>query len=197
MTNNKSPIFFTVLLLVASIVGITFCDKLSTFEFQTKGRITTASLFEHNYGDAWGASYAYGDLWWAQTFTPSTGHKITRVRLYVSRQGYPGIVTVSISAVEDTIPVGKDLIVTMVQGNCFSVDKQWEEIVFNNELTLEANTMYAIVVRCLSGDGNNYLVWWEGDVYSGGTLCDGKFWGEVVHWKSREGMDLIFEEWGL
>lgn len=62
---------------------------------------------------------------------------------------------------------------------------------------LAASTQYAIVVKALSGDADNYIRW-RGDgsnpSYNGGWLENSENSGDT--WSANTGWDMMFEEWG-
>ncbi|GAH98076.1 unnamed protein product, partial [marine sediment metagenome] len=153
----------------------------------------------YNTGDV-GGDGCWDIKWVAQTFTPSIAHKITSVKLKLSKWGSPGIITVSIRATNGSgHPNGADLCSGTTNGNTLPTGEpsEWREITLGAGYDLSADTKYAIVVRALTGDGANFPIWrvdnaaptytggcWERSVNSGGT------------WISNAGIDFMFEEWG-
>ncbi|MBA7630622.1 hypothetical protein ES703_38146 [subsurface metagenome] len=97
--------------------------------------------------------YIYANVWSAQTFTPSTAHKITSVKLLCWREGIPGTVTVSIRATSGGHPTGGDLCSGTTDGNTLPLSSpyEWREITLGAGADLSADTMYAIVVRAPDG----------------------------------------------
>ncbi len=77
-----------------------------------------ATRFEHYITGDDGA-WEFGIInWMAQTFTPSTAHKITSVKLPLYRWGSPGTITVSIKATDGNgHPTGDDLCLGTTDGN--------------------------------------------------------------------------------
>jgi len=161
-----------------------------------------AQLFEHyNEGEEIGSS-VYGVNWKAQTFTPQATHKITSVKLLLSRKsgGNPGTIMVSIRATdEDGKPTGDDLCSGTTNGNTLPeyTEKEWREINFSSSVQLMANIKYAIVVRAPNSDGDNRLFWWidySSPTYEGGSYAQSSDSG--VSWALDAGYDCMFEEWG-
>jgi hypothetical protein len=73
---------------------------------------------------------------------------------------------------------------------------EWREITLT-ELSLNASTKYAVVVRATSGDTSNVL-YWRYD-YADATYGDGDFEGSVnsgSSWTILSGSDAMFEVWG-
>jgi len=135
----------------------------------------------------------------AQTFTPQIRHKLSKVVLCVYRSGNPAgdfIVSIRNTDVEGK-PTGGDLVSKSVLANSINIDG-WEiiEMVFDTQITLEADTKYAIILSCPDGDGENYIVTATsegyGDIYPRGVVA---YWnGET--WVLIEDYDFWFEEWG-
>jgi hypothetical protein len=92
-----------------------------------------------------------GASWLAQTFTTTTSHNATSVRLklYKTTGTSPGTVTVSLRATSSNLPTGADLCVGTVNGDDFteSTDGAWVKITFLSNPVLAASTKYAIIVR--------------------------------------------------
>ena len=159
-----------------------------------------ATLYEYyNIGDNT-VGYIYSSGWKAQTFTPSTAHKITSVKLLVYRYGLPGIVTVSIRATDgDGHPTGGDLCVGTTNGNTLPIGSpyEWREITLGDGYDLDADTQYAIVVRALSGTVLHYLLWrrdMTDPTYAGGAVERSDNAG--ADWETWPGSDAMFEDWG-
>ena len=141
--------------------------------------------------------------WGAQTFTTSSAHTITSVKLLLRRVGSPGTVTVSIRGVsiaeKPTLP---DLVSGSTDGNTLTTDGagEWREITFGAGVALDTSTKYAIVVRAISGDGSNNLRWRDDN--SSPTYTDG-WWltnnnsGADLNWTNVLGTDMMFEMWGM
>jgi len=144
-----------------------------------------------------------GDWWVCQTFTPSIAHTITSVELMLYRlEGdSPGTVTVSIRATDvNGHPTGSDLASGTTDGDALPTSSgTWEEIAITTLIpyVLAVDTKYVIVVRALSGDADNLVVWRgvETGIYTGGKSYRSTDGG--VTWADPYAdIDLMFEEWG-
>jgi len=142
----------------------------------------------------------YGTSWYAQTFTPSVAHKITSVKLLLSRVGSPGTVTVSIKATDGSgHPTGSDLCSGTTNGDTLpdTLPGEWREVTLGDGADLSAITKYAIVVRAINGDGDNKPRWRldsTSPTYAGGCLEQSTDSGSS--WTSLTAYDFMFEEWG-
>lgn len=178
-------------------------NETGTFEFQTKAEITESpiiSLFEHqDSGNEWYAVYDGNSFssWIAQTFTPRETHQLTKVVLKLSRVGASqGYANLSILLTSGNKPTGSYLASKLIDSSNIPTDSFVEvTFTFDTQITLDAGTMYAIVLR-YPGDGSNYIKWQttNSDVYSGGTLLDSSNWG--ASWTIRS-TDCYFSEWGV
>jgi hypothetical protein len=137
--------------------------------------------------------------WRGQSFTPSTAHNITSVRLLLRRVLLPGEVTVSIRATAFSVPTGPDLCSGTIDGNTLTTDGagEWKEIIFDTQTLLLASTMYAIVIRAIDGDDNNNLRWRDDN--SSPTYLLGWYLTSAssgARWDRWRETDMMFEEWG-
>jgi hypothetical protein len=139
----------------------------------------------------------FGVTWRAQTFTTTSYHSITSVKLFLERVGSPGTVTVSIRATDGNgHPTGGDLTSGTTDGNTLcQAAPCWREIPLT-EYALSPNTKYAIVVR-ISDGGTLKAIYWYADgsspTYTGGN-------GEITYdygasWTTWA-YDHMFEIWG-
>lgn len=143
----------------------------------------------------------WGEMWRAQTFTPSVGHTITKaVLLKYSEVGSMSEITISIRATDgDGKPTGGDLTVGTVSppfGGSISVT-------FTTSYALSLSVKYAIVARMPGGtptDRFNLGFMSATGTYAGGhalsSIDGGATWlfgggglGELTS-------DFWFEEWG-
>jgi len=134
--------------------------------------------------------------WKAQTFTPSIYHKLSSVKLYLSRTTDTtiGLISVGIRATDNNKPIGEDLCVGTYDGDTISESlPAWHEI--NLSCELEKDVKYAIVVRCPNSDADA-LRWRDSynvDVYANGeevwSTDSGSSW-------LIKNYDFDFEEWG-
>ena len=160
-----------------------------------------ATLYEKYITGDNGAANIAGVLWDGQTFTPSTAHLISSVKLKWYRFGSPGTITVAIRATSGAVPTGADLTSGTYDGNTLTTATggAWYEITLDSTYSLLASTKYAIVVS-LGGDASNYLAWRVdsvGGAYAGGQRVHSPDSG--VSWVSGSpynGQDFMFEEWG-
>lgn len=139
-------------------------------------------------------------VWQGQTFTPVTAHKITSVKLLLYRVGSPKNVTASIQGVDENhYPDGSDICSGTTDGDTLTTNTagEWREITLGAGANLDADTMYAIVVRALEGDTSNYCVWRcdkTDATYDVGRReysdNSGSTWTHYITW------DALFEDWG-
>ncbi|MBA7583576.1 hypothetical protein ES708_25522 [subsurface metagenome] len=158
------------------------------------------TLFEYyNTGDDNHSSF-YGAIWQTQTFTPSTAHRITTVKLLLHRVGSPGELIVSIRATDTETghPTGGDLCSGTTDGDTLpSPPGEWREITFGDGYDLAADIKYAIVIRAPDGNGLNVARWRfdsTDPTYTEGnferSLDSGVGWTSYIEW------DTMFEDWG-
>lgn len=159
-----------------------------------------ATLYEYyNTNDDYAVPF-YGVVWLAQTFTPSTAHKITSVKIQLMRVGFPGTITVGIRATDGNgHPTGGDLCSGTTNGNTLPTSSpgEWREITLGAGYDLAASTKYAIVARAISGDSSNRVYWREdasSPTYAGGNNEESDDSGSS--WTTYLGEDFMFEDWG-
>ena len=138
--------------------------------------------------------------WIAQTFTPSTAHKITSVKLLLYRYSTPGTITVGIRATDGSgHPTGGDLCSGTTNGDTLPTGSpyEWREITLGAGATLSADTKYAIVARALSASGVKKAIWrvrnpggYDGGAY-GASGDSGGTWSFY-----SDAYDALFEDWG-
>lgn len=159
-----------------------------------------ATLYEYyNTGDD--STWDITDTRWkAQTFTPSTAHKITSVKLKLYRYDFPGTLTVSIRATDGSgHPTGGDLCSGTTNGNTLTenMDGEWREITLGAGANLDANTKYAIVIRRNGGVAGSVIYWrmdYTSPTYIGGCVELSSDSGSS--WKTDVAKDFMFEDWG-
>jgi len=146
-----------------------------------------------------GVAGCFADRRYAQTFTPSTSHVITSVKLLVYRVGNPGTVTISIRETdEDGHPTGDDLCAGTIYGNALTEDPagEWKEITLGDGYNLTPSTKYAIVMKSQSTSSGHRTCWIRDEsdpTYPGG--CH-EYASDITNWVSHPDRDLLFEEWG-
>ena len=142
--------------------------------------------------------YAYGVYWKAQTFTPTTSHYITKVRLKLRRGGDPRTLYVGIRATDGTgRPTGSDLASGSIDSSSITTDADggWYYIDITAYF-LSADTKYAIVVRMPDTDISDSVGWFYD---STGTYPRGAHYfsnNSGAGWAPKEDEDLGFEDWG-
>lgn len=140
------------------------------------------------------AEVVYGTDWTAQTFTAGSGYPASGASFRAYRVGNPGLVTISLRAVAAGLPSGADLASGSKTGNDFTTwtGGDWYDIAFTANYTLVSGTTYAIVVRAVAGDANNYIAlrFLDTGGYDGGQKCDSANSG--VAWAADAGADTLF-----
>ncbi len=164
------------------------------------GEEAEEALYENYQYVRYGYSLINSTSWAAQTFTPQLAHKITKVGIYLTREGYPGACRVSIRATDGAgHPTGNDLTGIDFNGNDLPTGVPSEFYYFDLPPSpLAANTKYAIVLRAPSGDGLNEL--WLGKDDTSPTYPRGNVqWStdSGQSWTTYETLDFYFEEYGL
>jgi hypothetical protein len=158
--------------------------------------------YENHFGVS-GMAYPQGVEWYAQTFTAVQNHQVTSVKLYLSKYGSPGTLTVSIRATDSSgWPTGSDLASGTTDANTlpqYGSGDDWRQVTLSPTLSLTQNTKYAIVVRATSGDVFNNIGWnasygGGGDMYSGGAMYKSLYSGSS--WTEEHWWDGSFEVWG-
>jgi len=159
----------------------------------------SATRYEY-YDGSEGISSVYSSFWSAQTFIPSTAHKITSVKVKFFKVGLPpGTLTVGIRNTDASgHPTGSDLCSGTIPGSNFTTSNtgSWEEISLGSGYDLSASTKYAIVCRLTGGNGSNMVCCvgnWTNPQYSGGNYehsgSGGSSWTYYNY-------DMAFEDWG-
>lgn len=156
-----------------------------------------ADLFEYYIAGDGTAYYFFGSRWGAQTFTPSTAHTITSVKIKLYRDGLPGTITVSIRATDGSgHPTGEDLCSGTTNGDTLTTDfaGEWREITLGAGYNLSPDVKYAIVVRAPSGNLGAWRFDISSSTYTGGCYESSDDSGES--WTPVVTSDFMFEEWG-
>jgi len=173
--------------------------------FSTKGSPVT---YEYNNTGGNTDSFKINSANWTyQTFTTNTtsvSHSITSFKLKLKRVGSPGTIIASIKNTANatsgqtcySYPTGEDVITAYYDGDTVDLAYAWYEFIPDVETCLSANTTYAIAVRALSGDANNYIMW---QTQTTGTYTGGNAGYSVdsgVVWENSCPKDQLFEVWG-
>ena len=151
--------------------------------------------YEHFDGPDDGNDGISSTTWVAETFTTTSQHSVTSVKIYALRQsGYdPGTFTLSIRATDGNgHPTGGDLTSGSQNASGWSTSAQWHEQTVT-EYMLSNGVKYAIVCRC--SNANNAIYWrlTNAGGYSGGnrelSFNSGGSW-------SSYSQDELFQVWG-
>ena len=159
MIKRILAIFLSVLIIIpgTSVLAVHEEEISELYSFETYD--TDSTLIE-------GANWAF------QTFTTgSVSHTITSVQLRLKRSnGEPGTVTVSLRATDTGEPTGADLTSDTYDGDTLTTAYVWYEFDFS-EITLTADTTYAIVVRATAASSPVGVYWARNSSggYTGGT----------------------------
>lgn len=142
-----------------------------------------------------------GVNWDSQTFTPSTGHTVTSVKLKLWRVLSPGTITVSIRATSSSVPIGADLCSGTTDGDTLPTSSgaaEWREITLGAGTLLAASTEYAIVARAPDGTAWTDYVQWRRDDSSPTYTSGQRAWSDDSGgtWNAASSDDMMFEEWG-
>jgi len=137
--------------------------------------------------------------WYGQTFTPSTAHTITSVKVSIHKAGSPtGNINCSIKATDaDGLPTGDDLATSSVDVSTLGTSSSWIEFDLGSGAELSANTTYALLLWSNDfADPNE--VHWDRDAtsptYTGGNQVASTDDGAT--WTANTTDDCYFEEWG-
>lgn len=168
--------------------------------FSSSPVLAASEEWEYNAATIDEAYEIYAGIWGAQTFTVGAeSHSITSIRIQAYRELLPGTITASIRAVDGADhPTGSDLCSGTMDGDIMTTGAggAWYEIDVD-DYSLEASTMYAIVVRATAGDVDNSLHWnMDG---SAGSYADGQeeySTNSGVSWDGDSDDDYMFEVWG-
>ena len=145
------------------------------------------------------AQYAFRSaIYAAQTFTPSTSHTVTSVKLELAYfvASFPDEITISIRATAAGKTTGSDLCSGTMDGGDLTVTPTWYEIMLGGGYHLDASSQYAIVAKCPDAGAAGVPVWRKksGGGYTDGTAVYSADSG--VTWDAPHADDHMFEEWG-
>jgi head-tail adaptor len=192
---TKVPESYYVTLTSSSADVINISDNpINIFHTHT---VSTSTKYENYITGDDREYHGTGSTWSMQTFTVSTAHTITSVKLKLYRVGSGGgTMTVSIRATSAGLPTGGDLCSGTINGGSLTTDTSgdWYEITFGEGTPL-STSQYAICVRS-AGDSSNYPAWRVDTAgsYTGGT--EGYSLNAGSSWTARSANDYMFEEWG-
>lgn len=183
-------VFFGIILLLLAVAVVVWPLVVSA---------ASPSIYEsYNEGDGT-ADYVYGLLYSAQTFTTTEAHTVTDIRVKVYRVGSPGDLTAAIHDVDEAgDPTGSPLTAGTINANVITTGTSgvWYTVTVD-ELGLEAETQYAIVLSAQAGISTSHCVRWRYDAT--GEYADGSRYESVnggVSWSAQAAHDYMFEIWG-
>lgn len=139
------------------------------------------------------------DEWGAQSFTPSVTHDLTSVKALIYRVNNPGIVTVSIRAVDGAgKPTDADLASATFDGDALTLNVagEWKEIAITG-VRLQAGTTYAKQLKPANAAPAKlrWLYDSSSSTYGGGKMMRSS--GGDASWEDwAAAYDTMFEEWG-
>lgn len=140
--------------------------------------------------------HVFGASWYAQAFTPAVGHTISRMRLRASKDGAPGLITVSIRASTGSVPTGSDLAVATIDGDAkLKTAKEWHELDFVTPLLLVVSTQMWFIYRAAGADTDNDMqlaLDASSPTYAGGTAAVSSDSG--AGWAATVTDDILFED---
>lgn len=142
-------------------------------------RLSSAGTeYESNIGSADASDNIFGANWSGQTFTPTTTHKCSIVLAILYRFGSPASVTCQIRTTDGDGKPTTAVLGTATNSNAANLPLASQAIYtpfyFSSGVQLTANTKYAIVFSCSSGDGSNYVLAGldiSSPAYTGGSEC--------------------------
>ena len=141
----------------------------------------------------------YGATYWGyQSFPIPIAHTITKVKMLLYRVGSPGTLSICLKTADgDTKPTGDDLLTGTTDGDTLPTGSpyEWREVTLSNGSSKLSPGIYCLILKALSGDGDNRPCWREdtSDAYPGGTsgyTLDGSTWN------IRSSNDFLFQIWG-
>lgn len=139
---------------------------------------------------------AYGaNVFTGQTFTAGATYSIVKVSLLLYRTGTPDTVTVELQSTSSGLPTNTILASGTTDGNTLTTSSsgEWREITFSVPYNITSGTVYAIVIKALTGTGTSDAVNWRADNtpgLAGGIYVfsnnGGSTWANFAH-------DMLFE----
>jgi hypothetical protein len=130
--------------------------------------------------------------WVAQTFTATSAHNVTSVKLLLNNAD--GTLTVSIRATSGGAPSGADLASGTFDTSGLSASSTWETITMGTPCNLTSGAVYAIVCRSTSD-----YTRWRSDTeqgYAGGATITSTNPVLGTNWNAPAAYDQMFEIWG-
>jgi hypothetical protein len=160
----------------------------------------TDTLYESYSTGKDGSDGGQNPYWLAQTFTPSTTHTLTEIKVTVYRVNSPGTVTVRIRATTSDLPSGLDLDSGTFNGDSVTASTDGEEVsvAMTGAVVLSSGTKYAVIISADGASGANEIRWIADKTsagYTGGNYYESANQGST--WSEFSGHDEYFKEYGL
>jgi len=144
------------------------------------------------------SSVAYGGNWLAQTFTATSTHTVSQVKLKLFRNDTPGTVTLSLKSVDGSgHPTGEDWTLGSFNGSTATNNSSGVWYTLNvSTVAIASGSQYALVLRATEGNATSFINWRYNDAgsYSGGNYEESADGGYT--WTSNTSRDFMFEIWG-
>lgn len=132
-----------------------------------------------------------------QFTTDNNSHTVDIIKLIIKKVGSPGTITVSIKEADGAHkPTGNDLCSGTLSDNVVSTAYALEAFDVD-DVTLEGNTEYNIVLRAETGGASDYVVW---RMDTGGGLAGALGYESTdggITWAADGTADYLFELWGI
>ena len=160
------------------------------------GAATGAGLREYYYGPY--DTYVSLNLnyWYAQTFTPLVTHTLGSAKVNVTRKETTATLTISLRAIgAGGVPTGSDLSAGTSNLAIIYPTIVWCTVTLLPAYQLQANTMYALVIRDSTDNANTWLYYdTTSPTYTRGNYCQSSNTG--TDWTSDTSKCLLFAEYG-
>lgn len=183
-----------ILLLVVTLLG--FIVPLS---FPGKALADNPTKYENYVASEDAGAVFYQQNWVGQTFTSDAdeAHTVSRVRAKLYRTGSPGIVNAYLYETSGSLPTGVPIGEGSISGDYVTnyTDGGWYFFDLDEQVNLEIDTEYAIVLEAATANASNAIYWRydNGGGYAAGQCVTsedaGGTWG-------NSGNDMMFEVWG-
>jgi hypothetical protein len=175
------------------------------------GNALSLTLFESYTVNDDTSAQCYGDVRYAQIFTPTTMHTLTAAQLYLARTAgqLPGVITVQVRTVNPAthLPTATVVCSGTTNGNTLpehTTSFEWREVTMGAGASVASGTEFAVVV-VPSGDATHTFVWrndGSAPAYAGGFFLDSTDAGAT--WNKYDGSggggypdtDALFKEYG-